>query len=173
MVNRIRVPLGFVVAAGAIYLATPSGRSIAVGLPVAILGIIFRLLAAGTIRKDAQLATSGPYSLTRNPLYFGSFLMTAGFAIMSASLPVAALLIIPSLLIYPGVIRNEEAHLENLFREDFRQYKRKVPAFFPRIRLPSFDSFSFQQYMNNKEYNVALGFAAALAVFILKWRWNA
>jgi protein-S-isoprenylcysteine O-methyltransferase Ste14 len=172
MINRIRVPLGFFLATAFFYFATPTGLSILAGMPVAVAGVLFRLLAAGTIRKDAQLATSGLYSMTRNPLYFGSFLLAAGFAIMSASLIAAGVLLIPSTLIYPGVIRNEEAHLENLFSEDFRSYRKKVPAFFPVPGRPSLESFSLRQYVNNKEYNVALGFAGAVAVLILKWQWG-
>jgi protein-S-isoprenylcysteine O-methyltransferase Ste14 len=169
MINRIRVPLGFLVAAAVLYFATPSGRSILAGMPIAGTGLLFRLLAAGTIRKDAQLATSGPYSLTRNPLYFGSFLIAAGFAVMSANLIAAAFLMGPSAVIYPVVIRNEERHLDNLFKERFRSYKLTIPVFFPRFGLPGMESFSFSQYLANKEYNVALGFAASLAVLVLKW----
>jgi steroid 5-alpha reductase family enzyme len=111
---------------------------------------------------------AGPYAWTRNPLYFGSFLLTVGFAIMSASWIAALILIIPSLVIYPNVIRNEEAHLERLFPEDFRRYRDSVPRFFPKFG--QFErSFSFKQYLANREYNTALGFVAVLAVFILKW----
>jgi protein-S-isoprenylcysteine O-methyltransferase Ste14 len=169
MIQRLRVPLGFVIAAVVLYLATPKGISILAGLPVAAAGAFLRGMAAGVIRKDSQLATAGPYSWTRNPLYFGSFLLSAGFAIMSANWIAAAVLVIPSLIIYPNVIRNEEGHLERLFPEDFRRYRQSVPRFFPK--LGRFDrSFSFKQYLANREYNTALGFAAAMTVFIVKWR---
>jgi protein-S-isoprenylcysteine O-methyltransferase Ste14 len=172
MINRIRVPLGFVLSVPFFYFADPRGVSLLAGFPLALFGILFRVLAAGTIRKDTQLATAGPYSITRNPLYFGTLLMVIGLAVMSASLASAALILIPWILIYPPVIRNEEAHLENLFSENFRSYKRKVPALFPKLEVPSMESFSFRQYLANKEYNVVLGFAAVLALFILKWRWS-
>ncbi len=126
-------------------------------------------MAAGTITKDRRLTTQGPYSWTRNPLYLGSFLLAVGFAIMSASLMAAAILIIPSLLIYPGVIRREEEHLERLFPEEFIGYRASVPRFIPRLRRPA-PSFSLEQYLANREYNTALGFAAVLLVFIVKWR---
>jgi protein-S-isoprenylcysteine O-methyltransferase Ste14 len=167
VIQRLRVPLGFVVAAAVLYLATPRGITILIGLPIAIAGGLLRAMAAGTIRKDSKLATAGPYAWTRNPLYFGSFLLTLGFAIMSASWIAALILIIPSLVIYPNVIRNEEQHLEKLFPEDFRQYRDRVPRFFPKPR-PFERSFSFKQYLANREYNTAIGFAAVLAIFILK-----
>ena len=172
MIQRFRVPLGFLVAAVVLYLAQPTGISLALGLPIALAGAMFRLFAAGVIRKDFRLATAGPYAWTRNPLYFGSFMLAAGFAIMSANWIAAALLLVPSLVIYPIVIRREEAHLEQLFPEEFPSYREKVPCFIPRLgkfRL----SFSLQQYLANREYNTALGFVGAFAVFIAKLWWGA
>ena len=91
MAQKLRVPIGFVIAAAVLYFAAPTVASIIIGLPVALLGAAFRALAAGVIKKDATLATSGVYSLTRNPLYFGSSLLAGGFAIMSANGIAAAL----------------------------------------------------------------------------------
>src|SRR6185369_449860 len=101
--------IGFVIAAIVLYLATPKVITILIGLPIAIAGAILRGMAAGVIRKDSKLATAGPYAWTRNPLYFGSSLLALGFGIISANWIAALLLIIPSLVIYPNVIRNEEA----------------------------------------------------------------
>jgi len=171
MVQKLRVPLGFVIAAAVLYFAQPTVWSITVGLPVAIAGAAFRGLAAGVIRKDATLATSGVYALTRNPLYFGSSLLVAGFAIMSASEVAAVLLMVPFVLIYPTVMLREEAHLQSLFPDEFRVYKLKVPRFVPRLTLRFPHSFSGAQYLANREYNTALGLMAAVAVFFLKsWR---
>src|SRR5262250_3855462 len=152
MVQKLRVPLGFVIAAAVLYLAEPTLVSILVGLPVAIVGATFRALAAGVIRKDSTLATSGVYALTRNPLYFGSSLLATGFAIMSASEIAAVLLLVPFGLIYPTVILREEAHLARLFPEQFRAYKSEVPRFFPRFKFRFSRSFSFPQYVSNGEY---------------------
>ena len=170
MAQKLRVPLGFVIAAAVLYLSEPTLVSILVGLPVAILGGIFRALAAGVIRKDSTLATSGVYALTRNPLYFGSSLLATGFAIMSANEIAAALIILPFGLIYPTVMLREEAHLAQLFPNEFKLYKAQVPRFFPRFRLRRLSaSFSFGQYLSNREYNTALGFSAGLVVLIGKY----
>jgi protein-S-isoprenylcysteine O-methyltransferase Ste14 len=169
MVQKLRVPLGFVIAAAVLYLAEPTLVSILVGLPVAIAGATFRALAAGVIRKDSTLATSGVYALTRNPLYFGSSLLATGFAIMSANEIAAALIILPFGLIYPTVMLREEAHLAQLFPNEYRVYKVQVPRFFPRFRLRFSGSFSLAQYISNREYNTVLGFSAGLAVLIGKY----
>src|SRR5262249_38551122 len=170
MAQKIRVPLGFLLAGLVLYLAQPTAISILVGLPVAILGAVFRALAAGVIKKDSTLATSGVYALTRNPLYFGSSLLTAGFAIMSANEIAAAILILPFGFIYPTVMLREEEHLARLFPEEFRAYKSKVPRFIPRPTLRFPRSFSFSQYLSNREYNTAFGFLGGLVVFWLKSR---
>ena len=169
MVQKLRVPLGFVIAAAVLYIAEPTGVSILAGLPVAFIGALFRALAAGVIRKDSQLATSGVYALTRSPLYLGSSLLATGFAIMSANEYAAILLLGPFIVIYPTVIVREEAHLQRLFPAEFRLYKAAVPRFFPRPTLRFRLSFSFDQYLANREYNTALGFLAALGVMLLKW----
>jgi protein-S-isoprenylcysteine O-methyltransferase Ste14 len=169
MIQRLRVPLGFVVAAVVLYLAHPTGTLILAGLPIALFGAILRALAAGVIRKDATLTTSGPYAWTRNPLYLGSFLLGVGFAVMSGSWIAAGVILLPSLIIYPNVIRKEEAHLRRLFPREFEAYCATVPRFIPRFR-PVERLFSLDQYLINREYLAAAGFAAVLAVFILKWR---
>jgi len=169
VIQKLRVPLGFIIAALVLYLARPTGISILAGLPFAIAGALLRGLAAGTIRKDSTLAMDGPYAWTRNPLYLGSFLLQLGFGAMSGSWMAAGLTILPSFVVYPNVIRNEEAHLSRLFPEEFQKYCAAVPRFVPRIRSTG-QSFSLNQYWNNREYNTALGFAAVLAVFVVKWR---
>jgi protein-S-isoprenylcysteine O-methyltransferase Ste14 len=161
--------MGFVLAAAVLYLAEPTPLSILAGLPVALVGALFRALAAGVIKKDSMLATSGIYALTRNPLYFGSSLLGAGFGIMSANEVAAALLIVPFGVVYPSVILREEEHLARLFPDEFRSYKAKVPRFFPRLTLRFPRSFSFNQYVSNREYNTALGLIGAVAVLYIKW----
>src|SRR5262249_48189400 len=169
LIQRLRVPIGFALAIPVLfYFPTPSGLSILLGLPVAVAGLVFRGMAAGVIRKNSRLATSGPYAWTRNPLYFGTFLLVVGFAIMCASVYGALILLIGFGLIYPRVIRKEEAELDAIFGEEFRRYCSKVPRFFPR--LDGFQpSFSSAQYMANREYNAALGLLAATGILILRF----
>ena len=173
MIQKLRVPLGFLIAALVLYLAKPTGTSILAGLPFALAGAILRGLAAGTIRKDSTLATNGPYAWTRNPLYLGSFLLQVGFGAMSGNWFAAGITILPSFVIYPTVIRNEERHLSRLFPDQFQDYSAGVPRFlprWPRFRTTGRWSFSLPRYLANREYNTALGFAAVLAVFVVKWR---
>src|SRR5689334_12303678 len=128
MIQRLRVPLGFLAAFLVLYFASPTGKALALGFPIALAGLGFRFLAAGVIRKDSRLATSGPYAWTRNPLYFGTFLLVLGFAVMSANIPLAVVLLVAMPAVYSHVIKKEEAHLHRLFPDEFPRYRTKVPA---------------------------------------------
>jgi protein-S-isoprenylcysteine O-methyltransferase Ste14 len=168
--SRIRVPLGFVVGTLVLVLATPALETIVIGLPIALLGLGFRAVAAGVIRKNRSLAVVGPYRFTRNPLYFGSFLLAAGFGLMSGNLLSLALLLVPFAAIYWRVIRAEEVHLAELFGKEYEQFKSQVPRFFPlRFGEGLLESFSTRQYVSNREYNAAIGFVAATTVLLLKY----
>src|ERR1043165_26266 len=121
-IQRWRVPLGFLCGAAFIFFARPTPRMLFIGASVSVLGLALRAWAAGHLRKNSQLATSGPYAYTRNPLYLGSFLLGLGFTIASGQpllgLPFAALF----LGIYLPVMRVEAATLSRLFGEDYTRY---------------------------------------------------
>ena len=78
LLSRLRVPLGFLVAIVFVVFSKPTWLTIAAGFPVALAGVALRAWASGHLRKNSALATGGPYAYTRNPLYFGSFLMVIG-----------------------------------------------------------------------------------------------
>src|ERR671927_903861 len=120
-IQRWRVPLGFLCGAAFIFFARPTPKALAIGASVSLVGLALRAWSAGHIRKNAQLATSGPYAYTRNPLYLGSFLLGVGFTIASGqfwlAIPFAALF----LGIYFPVMRVEAADLARLFGEDYKK----------------------------------------------------
>src|SRR5262249_8349192 len=78
LIQRLRVPIGFISAILFVIISRPTWRSLAIGAPIALAGALIRAWASGHLRKNAELAVSGPYAFTRNPLYFGSFVMAAG-----------------------------------------------------------------------------------------------
>src|SRR5262249_61355403 len=77
LIQRLRVPIGFISAILFVIISRPTWRSLAIGAPIALAGALIRAWASGHLRKNAELAVSGPYAFTRNPLYFGSFIMAA------------------------------------------------------------------------------------------------
>jgi protein-S-isoprenylcysteine O-methyltransferase Ste14 len=167
--RRIRVPLGFLFAAAYIWLAQPTVRSIVAGSCVSLVGLLIRALASGHVTKNEQLTTSGPYAYTRNPLYFGSFILAAGFAVASRSWWVALIATVMFFVIYIPVIGGEEAFLRSHFPE-FEEYARHVPRLIPRLRphQKSATLFSWDLYWKHREYNAALGTAFMIAAMTVK-----
>ena len=169
--RRIRVPLGFVFAVLYFWLARPTWQWLALGSLLIVPGLLIRALASGHVRKNAALATSGPYAYTRNPLYLGSLLMGVGFAVAARSGWVGVALVVMFFAIYLPVIRGEEKFLREKFPE-FDEYARKVPRMFPRIIPASTDreggGFSMGLYLKHREYNAALGTIAMVAALVMK-----
>jgi len=81
--------------------------------------------------KNERLATTGPYAHTRNPLYFGSFLIAAGFAI-AAHWALLLLVVAFFVLIYAPTMQRERANIAGRFPEAYHAYAANVPAFVPR-----------------------------------------
>jgi len=147
------------------------------GVAIAIIGLLLRGYAAGHLRKHKQLAISGPYAYTRNPLYLGSVLLAAGFSVASHSWISTLLLAAYLAIFYPVVIRREQAELKTLYGAAFVQYESQVPAFWPRLSpaMKSTERFSWPLYRQNREYEAAIGLAVAMAILwvLMLWRGGA
>lgn len=84
-------------------------------------------------RKDRQLVTAGPYSMTRNPLYLFSLAGFLGAGLVFESLTAALLLGLVFFLAHWPTIAREEARLEALFGEEYADYRERVPRFIPSL----------------------------------------
>jgi len=170
--RRIRVPLGFVFTAVFLWLATPTPASMLIGSALIIPGLVIRGLASGHVQKNQQLATTGPYGYTRNPLYLGSLILAVGFALSARNWWIGAGLVLIFLAIYLPVIHGEEAFLRGHF-PGFAEYERQVPRLLPR--LSSFKGerggFSWDLYRQHREYNATLGSVATMAALMAKLLW--
>jgi protein-S-isoprenylcysteine O-methyltransferase Ste14 len=172
-IQRWRVPLGFVCAAVFLFFARPTPRALIIGAAASVLGLALRAWAAGHIRKNAELATSGPYAFTRNPLYLGSFLLGLGFTIASGQLLLGLLFAGLFLGIYLPVMRVEASTMAQLFGSRYETYKQSVPLFFPRI-TPFRESesartrFDGTLYLRYREYRAALGLVVAWGLLLIK-----
>ena len=184
--RRIRVPLGFAFAVLYVWLAAPSGISLIAGTLILLPGLLLRGVASGYVQKNQQLTTGGPYAYTRNPLYLGSTLIAAGFAVALLSWPVVLVLAAGFAIIYIPVIASEERFLRATFPA-FDAYCRRVPCLIPRLtpakpligldqsqKSPASHSgnpaasgnFSFSLYLQHREYNASIG-AALLYLSLL------
>lgn len=168
LVARLRVPFGFLLVAAFAWFSRPSVRSLCFGLPVSIAGLLLRGWAAGHLAKDRQLAESGPYAYTRNPLYMGTLLVATGLVIASRSVWLDVLFAGVFLLIYLPVIELEQQHLSAIFPR-YAAYAQRVPAFRPRwTSSPGERRFDAALYWKNREYQALLGFLAGTLWLIWK-----
>src|SRR5690349_13353443 len=117
LLQRLRVPLGFLFAIVFLIFAKPAIVTLITGLAVSIIGIFIRGWASGHIRKNQTLAVSGPYAFTRKPLYLESFLLVVGFSIASGVWWLALIFIVLFLGIYLPVMRVEAEDLTQIFGE--------------------------------------------------------
>jgi len=133
------------------------------GIGLALLGIALRIWSAGCIHKNQQVTTGGPYSLTRNPLYLGSFLFGLGGMIAIQVWWLTAVYIVGFFAFYYPTMRSEEAFLQNKFGDQFEDYRKRVPFFFPWKVASGAGEFSLSGVMRNKEHRYVL----ASVVFLL------
>ena len=175
---RWRVRVGYPVAVLYWFLANPTPHRIAIGAAVAAVGLIVRAAASGQLRKNEELATSGIYARTRNPLYLGSAILAAGFIVAGHSLWAGLLVGGYFCVFYYAVMRNEEDELREKFGAAFQEYAATVPLFFPNIfraaKQPAAGQtakdFSWQQYLRNREYKALIGTVGAFAaVWLRMW----
>jgi protein-S-isoprenylcysteine O-methyltransferase Ste14 len=168
LVARLRVTCGFILVAAFAWFSQPDARSLAWGLPVSALGLALRAWATGHVEKDARLAQSGPYAYVRNPLYLGTLLAAAGFAIASRQWPLAVLFGVVFVFIYLPAIELEEQHLRRLF-PDFADYARRVPALWPTLNpVRRSQRFRWELYVRNREYEALIGFLVGAGYLVMR-----
>jgi protein-S-isoprenylcysteine O-methyltransferase Ste14 len=139
-----------------------------IGIPVSVVGLALRGWASGHLAKDQQLATSGPYSYMRNPLYAGTLIVALGIVIASQSIWLGVIFAGAFGLIYLPAIELEEQHLGEIF-PNYAVYAKQIRRFLPIHHISgNRRRFSWALYRRNEEYKAALGFLLALGW--LFWR---
>lgn len=122
-----------------IYFISPGADNVLdfLGMIAILKGVLLRMSARGHkkahSRQGDQLVETGPYILTRNPMYLGSFLIGAGFALIVWpwwSWPIFAVFFYMRFIIQ---IVSEEKHLAQLFPNDFTAYCQRAPRLLPSL----------------------------------------
>lgn len=142
--NRILVSRGFAIAFFLLLLVTESAQEGSIvsailflsGLVLVGVATVGRLWCSLYISgyKNVELITSGPYSVTRNPLYFFSFLGFTGIGLSTETLTLSLGFVLVFALVYPVIIRREEIFLQDKFGRAFSDYCARTPRFFPNLR---------------------------------------
>ncbi|HTV67470.1 MAG TPA: isoprenylcysteine carboxylmethyltransferase family protein [Rhizobiaceae bacterium] len=99
---------------------------------VCIAGRMWSILYVGS-KKNLELVTSGPYSLTRNPLYFCSMLGAAGIGLMQGSVIVALALAALTYAIFAITAAKEADYLRTVFGARYDAYAAETPMFWPKL----------------------------------------
>ncbi|MFA7057481.1 MAG: isoprenylcysteine carboxylmethyltransferase family protein [Candidatus Cloacimonadales bacterium] len=85
--------------------------------------------------KNRKVVSDGPYSMSRNPLYLYSLLGAIGIGLVTDTISVLAFVIVAFAIYYPFVIIGEEKKLEVVLGQEYLDYKKSVPRFFPKFSL--------------------------------------
>ncbi|MER9695773.1 isoprenylcysteine carboxylmethyltransferase family protein [Mesorhizobium sp. M0179] len=101
---------------------------------VCFLGRLWSILYVGG-RKNDELVTIGPFSMSRNPLYFFSTVGAAGVGLMYGSVLVAAALALVSYLVIRVTVRKEAEFLFGKFGPAYSVYAERTPPFWPNPLL--------------------------------------
>jgi len=85
-----------------------------------------------TLRTDHRVIATGPFAFVRHPVYAGYLLGVFGGALALAD-PVVAVAALASVPLMRGRALAEERFLEARLGAAYREYRRRVPMFVPRI----------------------------------------
>src|SRR5437762_7392491 len=117
----------------------PGGGWVGLGIDILawlllIAGIYLRLAAIVFVggRKGKSLVTSGPYSVSRNPLYLASLTVALSASLFLHSLTMFAAIALAGFFYVAFVIPAEERQLAAAFPEEWKVYIGNVPRLIPR-----------------------------------------
>lgn len=178
ILRKIRRPSDIRQVVGILFLIVltvigrPAGAgTVLLGAILSLVGTAIRFWAGGYVKKDKELAVTGPYAYVRNPLYVGNVLIALGFCLLSGYLwSFAAFAGLYAWLYIPS-IRKEERTLHKLFGDVFLRYKENVRAMAPRFT--PYESgpgkWSVSQWARNGEHIVNAGVVIALMVLLYRY----
>ena len=164
LLARWRVSLGFLLALAAIWLATPTAASLALGAAIASLGEALRVWAAGHLEKSTEVTRSGPYRWTRHPLYLGSSLIGIGLAVAAHHFLLGLAIVVYLGSTLSAAMRSEEAHLREKFGDAYDAYAEQRAE-------PMTRPFSWARALRNREHHAMMGLLAGLVVLAAKIAW--
>ena len=166
--KKHRTKLSGALAVVFLAFSQPSPITLLYGAIPILVGQFIRIWSSGHIHKNEVLTTTGPYSLSRNPLYVGSFIMGTGFMITMGVIWLIVIFILFYGTVYRYTIRWEEDKLAMKFPDGWQDYKRSVPRFLPFRKLPDYrpGEFSWAQVIIYKEL---LNGSVVVAVYAILW----
>jgi len=142
----------------------------AYGLALILIGVGGRLWSILYIggRKSAELVSSGPYSVTRNPLYFFSTIAAAGVGAQTGSLVISGLSGLFCASAFYLVALREERYLKATLGAPYFDYAKQVPRFLPNPWLyTDQERVTFKPQIFNRTLVDGLAFLSSIPFFEL------
>jgi protein-S-isoprenylcysteine O-methyltransferase Ste14 len=140
------------------------------GALVALLGEGLRLWAAGHLRKNKQLTSTGPYSYVKNPLYIGTLLITIGYSAMAMNIWIMIGGFVWFFIYYaPYKKKQENEKLVGSFGDAWTVYDKAVPDYLPRLTPYSgrgTNRWRYDVVKENSEHETAIGVFIGFAVML-------
>ncbi|MEX2166820.1 MAG: isoprenylcysteine carboxylmethyltransferase family protein [Methyloceanibacter sp.] len=99
---------------------------------ICVAGRVWSSLYIGS-RKNRVLVTSGPYSITRNPLYLFSTIGAVGIGLIFGSIAAALGLGLLAYGVFMVTATKEAEHLSAIFGSRYDAYARQTPLFWPNV----------------------------------------
>ena len=133
------------IAVTIIYFSQPVLPYLYIGLGLVFIGELTRINAvryAGGVTRTMKvgapsLCSSGPYSITRNPLYFGNMIIYSGIVFTAGGVHMWQLFFLTFIYFtfqYFMIISLEEERLRELFNKEYEIYCQNVPRLFPKLK---------------------------------------
>lgn len=144
---------------------------------ISFLGQWIRFLVVGTTPSQTSgrntktqiadtLNQTGMYSLVRNPLYLGNFLMYLGVVLLVRDVYIIIIFLLFFAIYYERIIFAEESFLKNKFGNIYIEWASKTPVFIPKWKgyIPPSLPMSWKTAIR-REYQGLFGFILVYCLF--------
>lgn len=113
----------------------PHTLTILTSIPICMIGFLFHFGSDSqkyfTLEIKKGLITTGFFSRTRNPNYFGEMMIYIGWGILAESIiPIVVLLVMVVVLFFPRMMKKDKSISRY---PEFKAYTKRANFFFPRI----------------------------------------
>jgi protein-S-isoprenylcysteine O-methyltransferase Ste14 len=123
-------------------------------------------------QRATELNTTGWYSLTRNPLYLGNYLIGLGIMAAWADLELTLAYTAAFWLYYERIISREEQFLLTQFGDDYTAWVERTPAFLPALRRWERPRYPFSlRTVLRREYSAVLLIGIAFQLVDMAEHW--
>ena len=130
-----------------------------IGIILILKGNLIRMAARSHKKKNSRqgvaLVMTGLYSVVRNPMYLGTFLVGSGFVLLLWPFWILPVFAAAFYLRFNAQMRREEEFLKSNFGQIYEDYCQKTPRLFPSLqnifRLESKQFLNLKEALHTKE----------------------